>query len=66
MYGLGTHRDGRVGIWAISLYGGAPRLIVAFDDPTLDAPGMISVGRDRLYVTVSQYESDIWVAKLRW
>jgi hypothetical protein len=51
---------------AIPLYGGAPRLIVAFDDPALVAPGMIRVGRDRLYLTVSQYESDIWVTHLHW
>ena len=24
------------------------------------------LGPDRLYLTVSQYESDIWVANLRW
>jgi len=56
-----------VGIWAISLYGGAPRLIVAFDDPALvNFAGIMSVGPDRLYLTISEYESDIWVAKLRW
>lgn len=26
----------------------------------------VSVGRDRLYLTVSEYESDIWMARLRW
>jgi hypothetical protein len=25
-----------------------------------------SVGRDRLYLNISEYESDIWVATLRW
>jgi hypothetical protein len=29
-------------------------------------PFRADVGRDRLYLTVSDYESDIWVAKLRW
>jgi dipeptidyl aminopeptidase/acylaminoacyl peptidase len=62
-----THQDGRVGVWALPLYGGNPRLIVASNDPAL-APFWqgISVSRDRLYLTVSEYESDIWVAKLRW
>ncbi len=46
--------------------GGAPRLVVAFDDPALVAFGVLSVGPDRLYLTVSEYESDIWVANLRW
>jgi hypothetical protein len=28
--------------------------------------GTLSVGANELYVTVYQYESDIWVATLRW
>jgi len=32
----------------------------------LDAAGSLGVGPDHLYLSVSQYESDIWVAKLRW
>ena len=40
------------------------RLVVAFDDPLLDA-NFISVGPDRLYLTVERRESDIWVARLR-
>lgn len=66
MYVLGTHRDGRKGIWAVPLEGGPPRLVVTFDDPTLTALGDFSVGRDRLYVTMSEYESDIWVAKVNY
>ena len=70
MYVDGTHRDGRVGVWALPLQGGSARLVVASDDPALAWPAFvgspISVGRDRLYLTVSEYESDIWVAKLRW
>jgi Tol biopolymer transport system component len=68
LFVLAAHRDGRVGVWAFPLYGGNPRLIVASDDPALvPMSGLgISVGPDRLYVTVSEYESDIWVAKLHW
>jgi len=65
VHGLGVHQDGRRGIWAIPVAGGAPRLVVASDDPALVAR-FLSVGPDRLYLTVSEYESDIWVAKLRW
>jgi dipeptidyl aminopeptidase/acylaminoacyl peptidase len=62
-----THPDGRVGVWALPLQGGSARLVVASDDPALATSWQgISVGRDRLYLTVSEYESDIWVAKLRW
>ena len=67
IYGAGVHRDGRRGVWAIPVRGGAPRLVVAFDDPALNNPyGFLSVGPDRLYLTVAEYESDIWVAKLNY
>jgi len=66
IYEAATHQDGRKGVWAIPVAGGAARLVIAFDDPALVAPGMISVGPDHLYLTVSQYESDIWVATLRY
>ena len=68
MYFGATHRDGRAGIWAMPATGGPARLVIAFDDPSLAAAagGFISVGPDRLYLTVSQYESDVWVANLRW
>ena len=63
-----AHRDGRRGIWAISVAGGRARQVIAFDDPALIAAfgGAVSVGPDRLFLTVSQYESDIWVANLHW
>jgi Tol biopolymer transport system component len=66
IYAWGEDLDGRQGIWAIPLAGGAARLLIAFDDPALDTTGNISVSSDRLYLTVSQYESDIWVANLHW
>jgi Tol biopolymer transport system component/tRNA A-37 threonylcarbamoyl transferase component Bud32 len=65
IYVSGTHRDGRQGVWAIPVAGGAPRLVVASDDPALVAT-FLSVSSDRLYLAVSQYESDIWVAKLKY
>jgi Tol biopolymer transport system component len=62
-----VHQDGREGIWALPAGGGAARLVVAFDDPAVAGAGngMISLGPDRLYLTVSQYESDIWVADVK-
>jgi serine/threonine protein kinase/dipeptidyl aminopeptidase/acylaminoacyl peptidase len=51
--------DGFGGIWAIPLHGGEPSLVV--ETAELTAPGLISVGPDRLYVTVEEHESDIWV-----
>ena len=44
----------------------AARLAVAFDDPAVAGSWWLSVGPDRLYLTVSEYDSDIWVATLRW
>ena len=54
------------GVWAIPVRGGEARLVIALDDPAVTAPGYLSLGRDRLYLTVSEYESDIWVATLRY
>jgi len=50
--------------------GGPPRLVILWDDPNLTIPGTLqppapSLGPDRLYLTVSQYESDIWVMNVR-
>jgi Tol biopolymer transport system component len=67
VYFSASHQDGRRGIWAIPVRGGPPRLVVAYDDPSLvNVGGFFSVGRDRLYLTVAEYESDIWVAKLQY
>ncbi len=57
-------------MWAIPLAGGQARLIVAFDDPAITpvtmGGGVMSVGPSRLYLMVAEYESDIWVATLRY
>lgn len=67
IYVPGIHRDGSQGVWAIPVAGRAPRLVIAFDDPALANPSPdLSVGADRLYLTVAQYESNIWVANLHW
>ena len=66
IYSAATQRDGRRGIWAIPVAGGPVRLVVAYDDPALNGMGFLSLGPDRLYLTVAEYDSDIWVAKLRW
>jgi Tol biopolymer transport system component len=68
LYVPAAHQDGRQGIWAIPLAGGPARLVVAFDDPVLTSPTptYISLDGDRLFLAVADYESDIWVARLRW
>jgi hypothetical protein len=65
LYSRGLHKDGTEGIWAIPAFGrGEPRQIVKFDDPPRYVV-YISVGPDRLYLTVQDDESDIWVANVK-
>ncbi len=65
IYFAANHEDGRRGIWAMDVAGGDPRLVVLNDSPGLINMNFHSVGRDSLYVTVAEPESDIWVAALR-
>ena len=66
VYCASTGPNGRQGVWAVPAAGGPARLVVAFDDSALTGTPMFSVGRDRLYLTVAEYESDIWVATLKY
>jgi Tol biopolymer transport system component/DNA-binding SARP family transcriptional activator len=64
---LRAARGTEAGIWAWPVSGGPARLVVSFDErsPTVLAyPGTINVTRDGLYLTVGEYESDIWVMDL--
>jgi Tol biopolymer transport system component len=62
IYAAGRRDDGVEGVWAIPVQGGQPRLVVAYDDTELVASRWLSLGPDRLYLTVQQAELDIWVA----
>ncbi len=65
VYAWVRHEDGREGIWAIPVQGGEPSLVVGYvgyDDAEIAAERWLSVGPDRLYVSVRQAEIDIWVA----
>ena len=68
VYFEGEHQDHRYGIWVIPTAGGAPRPVVLFNDPAHARPDInkLVVGRDRLYLAVEEFESDIWVAKLKY
>ena len=66
---LRATREGRTGIWALPLAGGAPHLALSLEQPFLlvqSYPGTVNVTRDRLYLTVGEFESDIWVMDLVW
>jgi serine/threonine protein kinase/Tol biopolymer transport system component len=62
IYAAARREDGSQGIWAIPTHGGEPRLVIAYDDGEIVALRWLSVGPDRLYLTVQQAEIDIWVA----
>jgi serine/threonine protein kinase/Tol biopolymer transport system component len=66
IYIVGTHRDGSQGVWWIPANGGEATKVVAFDDPSLSFFNFLTVGPEDLYLTMSEYESDIWVMDLEW
>jgi hypothetical protein len=61
IYVYGNHQDGLEGIWTIPRQGGEPNLVVAYDDAEIGGMYIFSAGPEHLYVTVGQYEVDIWV-----
>jgi len=63
---MGSHEDGSRGVWWMPADGGAPTKVVAFDDPRFITQFHLTVGADNLYLTLAQYESDIWVMDLEW
>ena len=66
IYFRGVEEDGSQGIWWIPPDGGSPTKVVAFDDPAVSVHGGFTIGPDRFYLTLAEYESDIWVMDLDW
>jgi len=66
IYFRGTHEDGSEGMWWIPANGGAATKVVAIDDPSLTVGYMVTVGRENLYFTIPDHESDIWAMDLDW
>ena len=55
------------GVWSVPATGGEPRLVVSVDDPSLWLFGAGTwVGSEKLYLSVAEYESDIWVMDLEY
>jgi len=69
IYFFAAHEDGSEGVWWIPANGGDPTKVVAFDDPSRSVPvdlRVLTVGPENLYLTIAEYESDIWVMDLEW
>jgi Tol biopolymer transport system component len=60
-----TLTDGSREVWSIPAQGGSGTVLATFDDPNLTV-WTAFVGAESLYITCSDYESDIWVAELDW
>jgi hypothetical protein len=66
VYFLGRDpRDGSLGVWRVSVAGGAPRLVARFDDPgrPWHRDGF-RVHGERFYFTVGDEQSDIWITEV--
>jgi Tol biopolymer transport system component len=66
IYFLATEEDGSQGVWWVLVSEGEPAKAVAFDDLAVVVLPFLTVGPRSLYLTIAQYESDIWVMDLDW
>jgi Tol biopolymer transport system component len=56
----------RHAFWSVPLSGGAPKLMLRFDDPTRQPRrGEFTTDGRRLYFTIASDESDVWMMELR-
>ena len=57
---------GRSSIWVVPVAGGAPRLLIRFDDLTRpSARREFATDGKRLYFTIAEPQSDIWTMELK-
>ncbi len=66
IYAYGLDAEGSQGIWAIPTEGGAPRLVIENHDESRWFLRALQVHGDRIYLSVAEYESDIWVMDLEY
>ena len=59
-------RDQSVGVWRLPVAGGAPRLVVRFDDPTHRwyRTDRLQVQGGRFYLNLGDQQSDLWTAEI--
>ena len=66
IYFKATDGERRASIWAVLAAGGAPRLLVRFDDPV--RPSLrreFATDGLKFFFTIAQDESDVWIAQVR-
>jgi Tol biopolymer transport system component len=65
IYYLAVDPKDQASIWAVSVTGGTPRLMVRFDDPTREWHRFAFAARDgRFYFTVGDRQSDVWAVEV--
>ena len=65
VYYVAHDARGQAGLWSVALTGGAPHLLVRFDDPATDfGRGNFAVSGKRFYFPLERRESDIWTAEV--
>jgi TolB protein len=64
VYFIGGDSLGSRALYAMPAGGGQPRKLIRFDDPTRHVHLAFSVGDGKVYVSVAEYESDVYVMDL--
>lgn len=64
VYFVGADDAGANGIFAVPADGGAPRMVVRLDDQRFKAEYGLSVAGNTLFLSLTEYESDIWMMNL--
>jgi serine/threonine-protein kinase len=66
IYFKASDDERRATIWAMPATGGAPRLLMRFDDPLRQSLRReFATDGERLYFTIAQDESDVWVMEIK-
>jgi serine/threonine-protein kinase len=64
IYLMAMDSTGSEGLYVIPAAGGSPREVVRFDQPSMDVVLQFTVGHGRVYFTVKEIESDVYVMDL--
>jgi Tol biopolymer transport system component len=63
-YYRSSDEEGRASFWAASLRDGRTRLLARLTDPRRTTTGPVAVGAGRLFFTIDEWQSDVWVMDL--